>query len=261
MGCELRRAQFVARRRGRVTVERVPRGAGDGEERWRMRMVGRSHLSGGHLRHAGRLRLSRTEAWAALAAAVLVGGGFPACSIDSATPVGGSASATFGGGGIFCGPELADADGDGISDLTEGLDDVDGDSLPNYRDPDSDGDGLGDADEVGHPCIPNVCGAATTYLTADSDGDGILDGEDSTPCETAIPTASTGASETTTETSSLTSTSTGSTGNDSTQTTGEGGAHPGAGGADPSAGGAAGAAGENSGEGASFAGGAAGASD
>lgn len=223
-----------------------------------MRMVGRSRLSGGRLRHG---RLLRVEVWAVVTAAILVGGSFPACSVDSSTPVDGGASATFGGVGFFCGSHLADADGDGISDLTEGLDDVDGDSLPNYRDRDSDGDGLADADEVGDPCNPIVCGTAIAYLTADSDGDGILDGEDSTRCGTTVPAVSTGASETTTTASPLTSTSTGSIGNDSTNTTGEGGTHPGAGGADPSAGGAAGAAGENSGEGASFAGGAAGASD
>lgn len=201
-----------------------------------------------------------------IAVCTLVGSGMGACSDNHSDISGGfsgAVTAVGGPGGIFCGPG-ADADADGIPDLNEGLDDVDGDSLPNYRDDDSDGDGLGDAVEVGEPCNPNVCGTAITYLTADSDADGILDGEDSMVCTPTTATAqtSTGMSQTSTGTSATTVTSsTGTLGNDSTNTTGngEGGTHPGAGGADPNAGGAAGAAGENNGEGASFAGGTAGA--
>jgi hypothetical protein len=43
---------------------------------------------------------------------------------------------------------LGDADGDGIGNLAEGVEDVDSDGLPNYLDTNSDGDGLGDAAEV-----------------------------------------------------------------------------------------------------------------
>lgn len=39
---------------------------------------------------------------------------------------------------------LTDSDGDGIDDLTEGTDDLDGDGIPNYLDLDSDGDGVND---------------------------------------------------------------------------------------------------------------------
>lgn len=50
----------------------------------------------------------------------------------------------------YRGPDGADQDGDKIQDHVEGPDDVDGDSIPNYRDLDSDGDGL--LDEVeGYP--------------------------------------------------------------------------------------------------------------
>jgi PhoPQ-activated pathogenicity-related protein len=65
-----------------------------------------------------------------------------------------------------------DGDQDGIPDLVEGTADADGDSIPNYLDPDSDGDGIPDAIEgTGDPDgdgIPN-------YLDLDSDSDGISD--------------------------------------------------------------------------------------
>lgn len=56
----------------------------------------------------------------------------------------------------YRGPDGADQDGDKILDHIEGPDDVDGDGLPNYRDLDSDSDGLLDAVE-GYPpsIIPN----------------------------------------------------------------------------------------------------------
>src|SRR5688572_23246437 len=206
----------------------------------------------------------RGSVYPLIAACSLITLGFSACSDVGDVSSGGFGGAvTTVGGGIFCGPG-ADADADGIPDLIEGLDDVDGDSLPNYRDDDSDGDGLSDAVEIGAACNPNMCDTAIRYLTADSDGDGIVDGEDSDVCTGLLTTAvtSTGMSQTSTATSATTGTSTtGSMGNDSTtaSSNGEGGTHPGAGGADPNAGGAAGAAGENSGEGGSFAGGAAGA--
>ena len=65
-----------------------------------------------------------------------------------------------------------DCDGDGITNLTEGKDDPDGDGLANYIDTDSDGDGIADAvegendsDGIGVP----------DYLDDDSDGDGVSD--------------------------------------------------------------------------------------
>lgn len=199
--------------------------------------------------------------WAA--AWVVVGAAVAACSEPSSVSsdgFGAGAITTIGGvgGSPQCGPQFRDTDGDGISDATEGIDDVDGDSLPNYRDNDSDGDGLSDADEVGDPCEPYTCIDTPNYLTPDSDGDGLLDGEDDTPCwGIALATAQT----TTDSTTATSTTNPGTTGNDSMTTTrgGEGGSHPGAGGTAPNAGGAAGGAGENSGEEASSMGGAAGA--
>ncbi len=79
-----------------------------------------------------------------------------------------------------CGDPNADEDGDGVTNLFEDVnqdgdcsnDDTDGDGMPNWRDPDDDGDGVltavellyGDTDSDG---IPN-------YLDADDDGDGVL---------------------------------------------------------------------------------------
>jgi len=173
-----------------------------------------------------------------------------------------SGSSSIGFGGVPCsagtdGP--TDADGDGITDVIEGIGDADGDTVPNYRDTDSDGDGLGDRAEVGEPCAPNQCQGLETYLTWDSDNDGVPDGDDPEACS-PTPLTLTNSGELTTDTGSTigtslsTSTSTGTTGvtlttgaggNDST-TTGEGGANPGDGGAAGAAGeNNAGAAGEN----------------
>ncbi len=95
----------------------------------------------------------------------------------------------FLGGGCVDASELPDTDGDGIADFrdsdsdNDGISDAseggpetancgsprdtDGDGLPDYRDPDSDQDGLGDADEI-------LTG--TDPLNPDSDGDGVTDG-------------------------------------------------------------------------------------
>ncbi|MEA2068555.1 MAG: hypothetical protein U9P12_05090, partial [Verrucomicrobiota bacterium] len=54
---------------------------------------------------------------------------------------------------------MGDLDGDGIPDGVEGSEDIDGDGLENYRDPDSDGDGFSDAEEG----------------IGDLDGDGVAD--------------------------------------------------------------------------------------
>jgi len=59
----------------------------------------------------------------------------------------------------------ADADNNGRPDGVDGVEDVDGDGLENYRDKDDDGDGIDDSDEIGpDPADP-----------VDSDGDGIPD--------------------------------------------------------------------------------------
>eukprot|EP01043_Picozoa_sp_COSAG02_P034624 COSAG02_NODE_2432_length_8873_cov_4.596991_1_plen_1094_part_10 len=66
----------------------------------------------------------------------------------------------------------ADSDNDGIADATEGAADTDGDGTPNYLDEDSDGDGIADAVEG----IIDTDGDGTpNYLDLDSDGDGIAD--------------------------------------------------------------------------------------
>ncbi len=89
---------------------------------------------------------------------------------------------------------LADADQDGIPDEIEGVEDVDGDTVPNYRDLDSDGDGLLDADEVGSPCNPTMCDQTPNYLNPDSDGDGILDGDEA-PGQLCSPMVGVGGSD------------------------------------------------------------------
>ncbi len=104
-----------------------------------------------------------------------------ACSNSEPTPTSGGISTVIGGA-PFCAvgiaSEAADNDGDGIPDSVEGIEDVDGDTLPNYRDTDSDGDGIPDREEVGEPCAPRSCGSVVLYLSPDSDGDGILDGDE-----------------------------------------------------------------------------------
>lgn len=222
-----------------------------GRGRFAGRRLGSGRLGGGRL--------------TGLAACVLGGLAWIACNDD--LDMGGSSggvSLVSVGGGFFCGTDFADADADGITDLSEGVADVDGDTIPNYRDLDADGDGLSDRIEAGDPCFPNTCGENITFLTADSDADGTLDGQDSSPCEpNVLPStattqspftsteSATGMSQTSTATTATTNAATtgaGQTGNDSTETTGnqgEGGTNPGAGGANPGAGGAAGAANEN----------------
>ncbi len=79
---------------------------------------------------------------------------------------------------------FADADGDGLPDVVEGMDDPDLDLLPSYLDLDSDGDGLLDADEAGgDPTQPvDTDGDGTPdFLDLDSDNDGIPDAIDPFP--------------------------------------------------------------------------------
>jgi len=64
-----------------------------------------------------------------------------------------------------------DFDRDGIHDITEGLNNIDGDGLANFEDIDSDGDGVSDAEETRRGWAPY----APLEATRDSDGDGLSD--------------------------------------------------------------------------------------
>ncbi len=71
-----------------------------------------------------------------------------------------------------------DDDGDGVPTATEGTGDSDGDNIPDHLDPgdpDSDGDGLTDANECpnGLPCPDTDSDGIPDYNDADNDGDGI----------------------------------------------------------------------------------------
>ena len=75
---------------------------------------------------------------------------------------------------------IDDADGDRISDLDEGQEDVDGDGTPNDMDLDSDGDGISDSDEAGDadlatPPIDSDNDGVPDFLDTDADGNGIPD--------------------------------------------------------------------------------------
>jgi|GEM_PF-3171270 len=74
-----------------------------------------------------------------------------------------------------------DSDNDGIPDVIEGNEDIDGDGLPNALDPDSDNDGIDDAIEAGvtgndadNDGIDDAFDASTLG-GEDQDGDGIID--------------------------------------------------------------------------------------
>ena len=74
-----------------------------------------------------------------------------------------------------------DSDGDNVADELEGAPslDTDGDTVPDYLDDDSDGDGISDADEAANPFLEgNQAGKVRDdpcATLADSDGDGIPD--------------------------------------------------------------------------------------
>ncbi len=94
----------------------------------------------------------------------------------------GSSSANGGDGGGS--NNLADADGDTISDADEGTEDADGDGTPNYLDTDSDGDGIPDSVEAGDSDLATPPEDADNdgipnFLDPDSDNNGILDKDDS----------------------------------------------------------------------------------
>ena len=68
-----------------------------------------------------------------------------------------------------------DSDNDGIPDADEGANDSDNDGTPDYRDDDSDGDGIPDADEGANDSDND---GTPDYLDNDSDGDGIPDADE-----------------------------------------------------------------------------------
>ena len=65
-----------------------------------------------------------------------------------------------------------DSDNDGIPDIIEGLDDADGDGIPNSLDTDSDNDGIPDVVESAGDLDGD---GISNYLDWDSDGDGVSD--------------------------------------------------------------------------------------
>jgi len=88
-----------------------------------------------------------------------------------------------GDAGTDDGPLAGDADGDGITDEDEGRAegvDTDGDTLPDYRDTDSDNDIISDQIEAGDsdittPPIDSDGDGTPDFRDLDSDGNGILD--------------------------------------------------------------------------------------
>jgi len=74
-----------------------------------------------------------------------------------------------------------DADLDGIPDTVEGITDADGDSLANYLDRDADNDGLSDLDEVVNALdgVDSDRDGIPDFLDRDSDNDGISDAAES----------------------------------------------------------------------------------
>ncbi len=68
-------------------------------------------------------------------------------------------------------PDNPDSDGDGLLDGTEGVEDRDGDGIPNALDDDSDGDGVPDSEEAVDP----ETGAVDQTNPQDTDGDGTPD--------------------------------------------------------------------------------------
>ncbi|MSQ02480.1 MAG: hypothetical protein EXR71_11415 [Myxococcales bacterium] len=80
--------------------------------------------------------------------------------------------------------EQADFDEDGILDVHEGTDDIDGDGKPNMEDKDSDGDDLTDKAEAGDNNLETMPidsdgDAVADFLDQDSDNNCVQDGEES----------------------------------------------------------------------------------
>ena len=83
-----------------------------------------------------------------------------------------------------------DCDNDGLSNAIEGIVDTDGDGTPDFRDSDSDNDGITDAQEKGTGSTPRDTDGDGTpdFRDLDSDNDGITDAQEkgtgSTPLDT-----------------------------------------------------------------------------
>lgn len=103
-----------------------------------------------------------------------------ACTTSNAAPD--SGPARDGGAPVArCSP-LDDPDMDTISSMDEGMDDADGDGIPNHLDEDSDGDGLSDAEEAGDrdcntPPVDTDSDGIPDFLDRDANGDGVDDAE------------------------------------------------------------------------------------
>ncbi len=99
----------------------------------------------------------------------------------------GGASASGAGGSGGAGGEALppDTDGDGITDADEGMGDADSDGKPNASDDDSDGDGISDAIEAGDkklltPPVDTDGDGTPDFLDLDSDADSIPDATEGT---------------------------------------------------------------------------------
>ena len=84
-----------------------------------------------------------------------------------------------------------DSDGNGIDDGSDGAGDADMDGVPNLLDDDSDGDGTSDIDQLGEPPIPVDTDAdgIPDYRDTNDDGDLLPDIDDSSPLAAPAPAA------------------------------------------------------------------------
>ncbi len=123
-----------------------------------------------------RARCWQSNAGLARSCVLVLGGVVAACA-----PGGGGVRPSDGGARVF-----ADADGDRISDVDEGAAeerDTDSDGMPDYRDGDSDNDGIIDREEAGDedtatPPVDSDGDGAPDYVDRDADGNGIEDADE-----------------------------------------------------------------------------------